>query len=279
MTIQDDRAMAKPRSPLNSERYRNPDNDPRGPYLLTDMTMHGSRPALRYTWRGHLPPDGRHWRFTLERAEAADSEKRIVWPNGGGRPRLKRYFSEPAEEQQPESNQENTPGVTVERALRSMLQALAQEIVRYPDYLIEVEWRDLERLLGEVLSSLGFDVLVTRPGRDGGFDLELRCNELDNVATYLVEIKHWKAPSRPNPQILERFFEVVMAKRANQGLILSTSGFSEPALSGRSEIARQLVRLGDADKIVGLCQSYVSRIHGVWTPTSPLPDILFADTY
>jgi hypothetical protein len=86
-----------------------------------------------------------------------------------------------------------------------MLQALANEIVRSPDYLMHVEWRDLERLLSEVLSILGFDVLVTRPGRDGGFDLEIRCKEFGQPVIYLVEIKHWKAPSRPGSDILERF--------------------------------------------------------------------------
>ncbi|MGY3509321.1 restriction endonuclease Mrr [Bradyrhizobium sp. USDA 3051] len=192
-----------------------------------------------------------------------------------GAPRLKRYL---ADEETP-PDEESLPRTSVERALRSMLHALAQEIVRTPDYLAQVEWRDLERLLGEVLSGLGFGVLVTRPGRDGGFDLELSCDEAGQQEAYLVEIKHWGAPSRPGPGVLERFFEVVLSRRANGGLILSSSGYSAPALAGRSEIARELVRLGSANKIVGLCQSYVSRGHGLWTPISSLSTILFADTY
>jgi hypothetical protein len=276
MNIQDARRPAGHQSIINSNRYRNPDNDPRGPYLLADLTEYGMRPLLQYDWRGHVPPTGRHWRFTFERAEAEDADGRIAWPDDGRRPRLKRYISN---QQEARPDQDTAPRAVVERAMRSMLQALASEIVRSPDYLMHVEWRDLERLLGEVLSILGFDVLVTRPGRDGGFDLELSCNELGQRVTYLVEIKHWKAPSRPGTGILERFFEIVMVNRASRGLLLSSSGYSVPALSGRSEIARQFVRLGDADKIVGLCQSYVRHMHGTWTPTHALPNILFADTY
>ncbi|MES0170596.1 restriction endonuclease [Mesorhizobium sp. M0027] len=279
MSIQATGRRFKSQPPINSDRYRNPDNDPRGPYLLADLTMRGLRPLLQYEWRGRIPSEGRHWRFTFERAEAEDAGGRIVWPDDGQSPRLKRYFADVADEREPPPGQEAVPGALVECALRSMLQALAQEIVRSPDYLVHVEWRDLERLLGEILSVLGFEVVVTRPGRDGGFDLELRCIESDQPAIYLVEIKHWTAPSRPSPDILERFFEVVVAKRASRGLLLSSSGYSAPALSGRSEIARQLIRLGNADKIVGLCQSYVRRMHGTWTPTHMLPKILFADTY
>ena len=276
MSVQETRRTAERRSVPNSDFYGNHDNDSRGPYLLADLTVHGARPLLQYDWRGHLPQKGRHWRFTLERAQAEDADGRIVWPAHGSRPRLKRYISE---QQETLRDQDDAPGASVERALRSMLQALAQEIVRSPDYLMHVEWRDLERLLGEVLSGLGFDVLVTRPGRDGGFDLELRCAEAGQPVIYLVEIKHWKAPSRPGPHILERFFEVVMVYGASRGLLLSSSGYSVPALSGRTEIARQLVRLGDADKIVALCQSYVRHTLGAWTPTDALPNILFADTF
>lgn len=276
MSVQDTHRTGEHRSVPNADRYRNPDNDSRGPYLLADLTIHGVRPHLQYDWRGHLPSSGRHWRFTLDRAQAEDADGRIVWPASGGRPRLKRYISE---QQDVLRDQEEAPGASVERALRSMLRALAQEIVRSPDYLMHVEWRDLERLLGEVLSGLGFDVLVTRPGRDGGFDLELRCAEAGQPVLYLVEIKHWKAPSRPGSEILERFFEVVMVNGASRGLLLSSSGYSVPALSGRSEIARQLVRLGDAEKIVALCQSYVRHTLGAWTPTDALPRILFADTF
>lgn len=279
MTIHNTSSPTGSRPLTNSDRYRNPDNDPRGPYLLADLTVLGPRPHLQYAWRGHVPPSGRHWRFTLERAEAEDTDGRIVWSVNGRGPRLKRYFADVADGQETPPDYEAIPGALVERALRSMLQVLAQEIVRCPDYLVHVEWRDLERLMGEVLSVLGFDVLVTRPGRDGGFDLELRCKEHDQPAIYLVEIKHWRAPSRPSPDILERFFEIVIAKRASRGLLLSSSGYSAPALTGRSEIARELVRLGDSNKIVALCQSYVRHLNGAWTPTHTLPNILFADTY
>ncbi|WFU25597.1 restriction endonuclease [Bradyrhizobium sp. CB1717] len=272
MSVQDTHRSGERRSVPNSDRYRNPDNDSRGPYLLADRTVHGVRPRLQYDWRGHLPPNGRHWRFTFERAQAEDANGRIVWPTNGGRPRLKRYISE---QQEALRDQDEAPGAIVERALRSMLQALAQEIVCSPDYLVHVEWRDLERLLGEVLSGLGFNVLVTRPGRDGGFDLELRCVEAGQPVIYLVEIKHWKAPSRPGSDILEPFVEVVMPYGAKpwSSLIQLRIHRTSPFRTYRNR-----GNLFVANKIIALCQSYVRRTLGAWTPTDTLPRILFADT-
>jgi hypothetical protein len=260
-------------------RYRNPDDDARGPYLLVDLTVLGVRPAAQFVWKGHVPPEGRHWRYTLDRAEALEREGRIIWPPNGGRPRLKRFLAETAATDQVEDEEPIAAlsDISVERALRSMLQALAQEIARNPDYLARVEWRDLERLLGEVLSGLGFNVAVTRPGRDGGFDLELTCRESHEPLKYLAEVKHWKA-SRPGPKVLERFLEVVITSQATRGLLLSTSGYSMPALTRRSEIARHRVRLGDGEKIIGLCQSYVRHALAGWRPLTALPEILFTGT-
>jgi hypothetical protein len=41
---------------------------------------------------------------------------------------------------------------------------------------------------------------------------------------------------------------------------------------------RQKVRLGGRNKIVTLCQQFVQRRKGVWTPDRPLPELLFEET-
>ncbi len=80
-------------------RYKNPDNDPRGPWQsisLNAQAGHGT-PAQFYevtapNGRMHRPPKGRCWIYTPMRRAIADGE---VWfgREGNGVPRLKRFLS------------------------------------------------------------------------------------------------------------------------------------------------------------------------------------------
>lgn len=80
------------------KNYTNPDNDPRGSYVLADATTRSfdDRPAMRYEWRGQLPPEGRSWRFSKEKAKQLEQEGRIVFSESG-RPQIKRYLQESRE--------------------------------------------------------------------------------------------------------------------------------------------------------------------------------------
>ncbi|WP_395856358.1 restriction endonuclease [Cystobacter fuscus] len=191
-------------------------------------------------------------------------------------PTLKRYLSE-IPPQRKESPPPSAPD-RVEFILRTTMRTLAKSIAHFPDELRILEWRDLERVLREVFEGLGFNTRLTPPAQDGGFDLELSCVVNGKPETFLVEVKHWTFPSRPGRGILEKFFEVVVTRPAVAGLLLSTSGFTTSVVTGRTEIERQRIRLGDSNKIVTLCQYYVRRDSGLWKATLPLPELLFDGT-
>lgn len=158
-------------------RYKNPDNDPRGPYVLSDLTSPFERRSLQYEWHGRLPPPGRSWRYSEEKLQALEAEGRIVY-SATGQPRLKRYLNEVGKE-------EPTPEVPLTLQLdfiiRTAMKAIARMIAKHPISLQAVEWRDLERVLREVFESLGFTVELTRSGKDGGFDLKLQCKDTSGV--------------------------------------------------------------------------------------------------
>jgi hypothetical protein len=63
---------------------------------------------------------------------------------------------------------------------------------------------------------------LTRPGKDGGFDLELSSTEGGQKRVYLVEVKHW-TDQKPGPAHLKKIISVTASKRADGGLLLSTS--------------------------------------------------------
>ena len=85
-------------------KYKNPDNDPRGPWMsdnLTGLANAVERPNLHYdiihpvTHERFKPHPSRGWIYGRERMTDLIHDNRILWPRKtGGRPRLKRYISD-----------------------------------------------------------------------------------------------------------------------------------------------------------------------------------------
>lgn len=82
--------------------YKNPDRDPRGPWVSTDFTAQGYRPNQMYeivTPAGarYTPPDGRCW-VNIEPVFRRLSAEGRIWfgKDGASRPRIKNYLSEAA---------------------------------------------------------------------------------------------------------------------------------------------------------------------------------------
>jgi len=254
-------------------RYRNPDNDPRGPYVLADVTSPFDRPRLQYEWHGRLPPQGRSWRYTKERAAALEADGRIVF-SSRGRPRLKRYLSEAVSRRNVEADAKASSRLEV--IVRTAMKAIASEIAKNPRCLQDVEWRDLERVMREVFEQLGFATELTRSGKDGGFDLRLESKERGETNIFLVEVKHWLASGKkPGRKVLSALVDVVArAGGKTKGMLISSSGFADNVLSGRTEVEQHTVRIAGQNKIVSLCQNYLESVEGIWLPTTELSEML-----
>lgn len=93
-----------PPSPEKLARYKNPDNDPRGPWKMENYTCaktREERPNLYYpivnpnTGEEIWPSPTRVWAFSREEHERHLRENRIWWgKDGRGRPNLKSFLSE-----------------------------------------------------------------------------------------------------------------------------------------------------------------------------------------
>ena len=101
------REWAKNRNllPLGNEqlaRYKNRDNDPRGPWISGDLTAKagpGRRAEQFYdvtTPSGRVvrPAHGMAWRYTRDRFDELVADNRIFFGKGSSMPRLKRFLSE-----------------------------------------------------------------------------------------------------------------------------------------------------------------------------------------
>ena len=84
----------------DAKNYKNPDNDPRGPWVSTDFTAQGWRPNQMYTittpsGKVLSPPEGRCWRHVEELCKQLYAENRLWFgADGSGVPRKKVYLSE-----------------------------------------------------------------------------------------------------------------------------------------------------------------------------------------
>ena len=81
-------------------RYKNPDNDPRGPYKADNFSVGPANPKNIYeiitpSGRRILPPSGRSWLFSQERTNELIADNRVWFgKEGNNAPAYKRFLSE-----------------------------------------------------------------------------------------------------------------------------------------------------------------------------------------
>jgi predicted Mrr-cat superfamily restriction endonuclease len=163
-----------------------------------------------------------------------------------------------------------------ERIIRKTMQDLAKEIAKDPQRLWDAEWRDLERILFATFEGLGFDARLTRPAKDGGFDIELTTSKGGLKQTFLVEVKHWM-DQKPGAAHLRKLIRVIAQRQATGGLLLSSSGFTKTICSGITEYTAP-VRLAESNKIISLCKTYYRLSSALWLPLPDPESVLFAET-
>jgi len=90
-----------PRSAEHNKMYKNPDDDPRGPWTSGDLSARNPYSAGIYPITapsGRIisgPPKGMYWRVSKEKFREMDRDNRIWWgAKGDNQPRIKRFLSE-----------------------------------------------------------------------------------------------------------------------------------------------------------------------------------------
>jgi hypothetical protein len=166
---------------------------------------------------------------------------------------------------------------TVVRMVRDLMERLAVEVARSKVTLDELEWRDVERLMSTVLAGLGIKCLLTRPAKDKGRDLVACDVTADGVAWYNLEIKHWRN-RKADAHSVRHCLEVALREGRRGALLVSTGGIGPAALTARTEVYQDFIRLSGSSKIVTTCRHFASRRAGLWTQEVPLRQILFEET-
>ena len=137
-----------PRSDSQNKRYKNPDNDLRGPWLQGDNgTAKSGSESARFeitlpSGRVVVPPKGNYWRFSKENFENARAEGRVYFgKEGNGLPIIKRYLTEVQDGVVPRTWWPGEEAGTNQSAKRDHLRKLLPDIEPFstpkPEQLLE----------------------------------------------------------------------------------------------------------------------------------------------
>lgn len=89
--------------------------------------------------------------------------------------------------------------------------------------------RQFEELTAELLTKLGYDVQLTPPSKDGGFDMYAAKRDDVGRFLYLVECKRYTPPHKVGIGVIRSLYGVVQKENANAGLVVTSSFFTEGA--------------------------------------------------
>ena len=69
---------------------------------------------------------------------------------------------------------------------------LYRTLIKYPDLLRSLEWRTFERLLADILESLGYEIELQQGSKDGGIDLfAVKRYDTFGLQRFLLQAKRW----------------------------------------------------------------------------------------
>lgn len=136
------------------------------------------------------------------------------------------------------------------------------------DSVMQLDWRDFERLLAEAFRRQGFVVQETGGARpDGGIDLRL-----DKAgATTLVQCKHWKSRQVP-VTVVRELLGVVTSEGAQAGIVVASGRFTEAAINFANANPIRLIDGKELAKMIREAQT-TSSPHGQRLEAAPVPPI------
>lgn len=126
-----------PRNEEAKARYKNPDNDPRGPWKSGDFTGVGetsnSYSIISPTGKIHNAPEGKHWIASKENYEKLKADNRIWFGiDGNSLPSIKRFLSEVKEGLSPSTFLDYTEVGHTDEANRKLKELLEDKFFDYP---------------------------------------------------------------------------------------------------------------------------------------------------
>ena len=124
------------------------------------------------------------------------------------------------------------------------VEAINDEILRAFDRDPKLMWgltpRKFEEFVAELLARQGYEVTLTPPNKDGGFDIAAAHKNGVGTFLYLVECKRYLPPNKIGVGLVRSLYGVVEKERANGGIFVASCDFTRGAVRAEQEMKSRM---------------------------------------
>lgn len=132
---------------------------------------------------------------------------------------------------------------------------LIEFLRRHPKRLHDIHWRAFEEVIAEILVGFGWQVQLTAPSKDGGYDLLGICKDASGVSSaWIVECKRWGESQKVGVEVARALYTVKNEMRVSGAILATTSDFTQGVLDFKA--ARYDFDLKNYAAIVGWLNNY-----------------------
>ena len=129
------------------------------------------------------------------------------------------------------------------------IQRILYDIYTNNSNLLTLNCWEFEEIVAELLSKQGYKVELTQKTKDNGYDIIALMNiKMHNPLKFLVQCKRY-ARLKVGVDVIRSFKEVIDTEKANRGIIVTTSYFTQGALKKQCEIP-YLLDYRDKDRVI-----------------------------
>ena len=116
-------------------------------------------------------------------------------------------------------------------ALVTAVQTVNSELIsflrKHPNEMHKIHWRTFEELIAELLRNFGWEIDLTRPSKDGGYDmLGVYRDESGVRHSWIIECKKWAAERKVDVEIARALYSVKDERRVGGAILATTSNFT-----------------------------------------------------
>ncbi len=108
--------------------------------------------------------------------------------------------------------------------------------------------RDFEIYISDYFASLGYETILTKQTRDGGFDMILS-SKYPVELKILVECKKWSEQNKVDIGVIRSLYGVHSSEKVNKSIVVTTSRFTKDAIEFAEQQKTQ-IELIDIDELV-----------------------------
>ncbi len=147
------------------------------------------------------------------------------------------------------------PPTQVVKVVRLITNELLAHLKKHPEELYSIRPRQFEELVGEILAHYGWEVQLTPPTKDGGYDLFGVSKDIAGVRTsWVIECKKYAEHRKVGVDIVRALFGVKGELQVANAMLATTSHFTRGVHDYKA--SRYDLELKDFEGVLGWINEY-----------------------